>query len=173
MSGSSSSGKAYVNTLVFSIVSALVALGLLILLIWGPSRVRDFAFLIVTVELGLVAVMLASVVRIWLYERSLKEADKNKMTNIVMVDTCPDYWTARHTPTGKICENTYNAPRDADVQYSVSADSSVRQINLDALGKQKLPAVCSKVRSSYDKVAWVDLRSACDSYGMYSAASSS
>ena len=57
-------GKVYVNTLIFSVVSAVLALKLLVLLVWGPSHVREFAFLVVPIELGLTAVMVTPIVRI-------------------------------------------------------------------------------------------------------------
>ena len=163
----SSGGKIYVNTLVFSIVSALMALGLLMLLIWGPSQVRDFAFLIVTVELGLVCVMVASIIRIYMYERSLRQKAETAKRNLVMVDTCPDYWTANNTPTGTICKNSYNAPRVTNVSYSFGESGSgmPTQINLSEISRQKLPSVCAKI-DTYDKIAWTDLKSTCTSYGL-------
>lgn len=167
----SSGGKIYVNTLVFSIVSALMALALLMLLIWGPSQVRDFAFLIVTVELGLVCVMVASIIRIYMYERSLRKKAETAKRNLVMVDTCPDYWTATNTPTGTLCKNTYTAPRATNVSYVFGDDASgmPKQINLTEMSRQKLPSICEKV-NTYNKIAWTDLKSTCSSYGLLTQA---
>ena len=165
-------GKVYVNTLVFSVVSAVLALMLLVLLVWGPSQVRDFAFLVVTIELGLVAVMVTSIVRIWLYERSLEKDARNIQKNLMVVDTCPDYWTSDQTPTGKVCRNTYSVPRPPigkNVQYTFTGAGAPTQINLREVSKQKLPDLCKKISTSFKNVAWTDLKGACVSYSSLSS----
>lgn len=88
----SQSRALYVNTLIFSIIAGVVSFALLIVLIFASAS-REFAYGIVTFELGLIGVILYLIISIYLYERKLRETGSDNNKFIVAVDTCPDYFS--------------------------------------------------------------------------------
>lgn len=91
--GKNAKRSLYINTLVFSIIAALISVSLLVL-IFFVAGARGFIYAIVTTEVGLIAVIIAAIVRIYMYERKLKkEADQGNSV-IVNIDTCPDYFSS-------------------------------------------------------------------------------
>ena len=150
----------YFNTMIFSIVSALVSCGLLLLLIYGPDEVRAYAVLIITLELGLLSVMISTIARIYAYERSLESASRNARDNITLVDMCPDYWRIDRRGERTKCINGYRAPRTG-VEYK-TGPASVREIDLTDLSKNRtLEEVCRQVDTVHRDIPWSSLKTRC------------
>jgi hypothetical protein len=91
--GASTKRSVYINTIVFSIISAFVSIALLSMVIFLPAA-RVFVYAIITLELGLIAIIIAAVVRIVLYEKKLKKQADQGNAFLVNIDTCPDYFSS-------------------------------------------------------------------------------
>jgi hypothetical protein len=158
----------YVNTMVFAIVSGVVSLLLLLMAVYVPA-VSAYGLLVVTVEVGLLFIVLQAVIRIWLYERKLRNEARNLATNIVAVETCPDYYTATHNLDGTVvCDNKYASP---DKRTTITFPAGPATVDLSDFDSKVFADVCQTVNPTDPtdplyNVPWSDMRGKCSSYNM-------
>ena len=112
-SASAAARSLYINTMVFAIIAALVSMTLLLILIYVPSA-RVFVYGIATIELGLIAIIIAAIVSIYAYEKKMTKKAQEGNQFLVTVDTCPDYfsnsWSTPSTSTNGPANGPANGP---------------------------------------------------------------
>jgi hypothetical protein len=138
----------YIRTLVFSLVLTIActaSLGFLYL-----DSVRQYAWLLLTIEIGVLIVVISTIVSVYLYQLRMEEALKNSMDNLP-IELCPDYWTKDRS--GK-CTNIYVTP-DNRYKYMVGTVSVNKPV---AVGRS-LQEECRE--NSGSQYPWVYLRARC------------
>lgn len=164
------SKRMYTNTVIFTVFAGIISGALLLLLLLMPGIIAGYTPLVVTVQLGLLAVVIWAVVVIILRERSDKKAERNALQNRLAVLTCPDYWTLTDDPTGNgrgVCMNTYVTPsafgdKNRDNSATFTTQSKRGTVNLAEVNDKSLAEAC-KVATALG-APWTDLRAMCDSY---------
>lgn len=96
----------YVNTMIFTIVSGVLSLILLLALVYVPS-VAEYSVLILTIQVGLLAIILQALVRLWWAQRSKDIDMATSNRNTLAVTFCPDYMVASGDASGVTCTNSY------------------------------------------------------------------
>lgn len=174
----------YLNTMIFAIVSGVVSMILLLALIYVPT-VSNYAILILTVQIGLIAIVIQALIRIWLNWRSRLTATDMATNNTLAVGFCPDYMIASANSAssggGVMCTNAYAAVGTASpvpiwtgnsLTGSAPAPSTV---DLSKLDGQPIATVCQAINDkktiptllpngSTSTVPWTDLRSRCTAF---------
>jgi hypothetical protein len=105
---------AYFNTLVFTIISGIVSLGILIFMFFKPAA-KLFPFLI-TVEIGIFLIIIVTITQIVLAEKE-KNKYKNQKNFTINFTSCPDYYIERNVGDKKICSNEYIVQDKNKVNY--------------------------------------------------------
>lgn len=171
----------YINTMVFSIVSGVASLILLLALIYVPWMTR-YAILILTVQVALVAIALTALIQIWWSSRKGKNATDISNRNALAVGFCPDYMVATQTDAniggGTTCVNTYSGTKtkiwtgSTDPADPLAPDT----VQLSLLDQQPIGAVCQAANdktqppasnlltASTASVPWTELRSRCTTF---------
>ena len=104
--------KSYVNTLIFTIISAIISVCLLILLLLGA--LGEYAYFVIGVEVGIFAIIAYCIYKIW---KSSKCAAKTNP--ILHFNSCPDFYTQRTDNEGQpYCANEH-AVKDAYGNQSI------------------------------------------------------
>lgn len=104
--------RMYVNTMIFTIVSGVLSLILLLALIYVPSM-AEYSILILTIQIGLLLIIIQALIRLWRERRKRDNNAKVSALNTLRVGFCPDYMVAGQDPndptnTATICYNTYD-----------------------------------------------------------------
>ena len=162
---SQSKTNLYFTTMIFTIVSGLICLGLLVLLIYGPETTRQYSPLIITIQVGLLLNIIIAVLRIMYIENKLDDVTKNSRDNLLSVKECPDYWTLGGNTNGRrVCNRTYSVRTDDSqtVEYKLGRVDEVEQINLDDFDRKPMYEVCGNV--SGKSFPWTDVRAVCNAY---------
>lgn len=158
----------YFNIFVFTIISGIVSLFLMLLLIFGSSSVTKYTTLIITVEVGLIVNIIVALFRIYKYERKLDKLAQNSMDNLLTVKTCPDYWTTKEVGGAKHCDRQYVLPPSADDNNLtggiLAMQGSRDTLNLSEFDGQSMSTVCSKVNTL--NTPWTDVRAACSAFNI-------
>lgn len=154
----------YLNTLIFCIVAKAVTVLLLVLLLF--EKVRKYSYLILTVEVCLVAIIIISLVRISSYEKKKAKEAENTLTQKVAVTSCPDYFVKSvNEESDTICLKDYTTP-DGRYTYNFTGFTSSNNINLDKnFEKQDLKALCTLMSDTnypYKNIAWTDIKGKCE-----------
>jgi hypothetical protein len=155
----------YVNTMVFCIVAGIVSLMLLLLIMSASEHVRRFSPFIITIEVGLVLVIVLAIVRLIMYEREALKANQLGLLNKLSVQTCPDYWTRY----GDTCVNGFSTSVNPNVTYRIAGspnankDVMVTTLALSDYDNMTVVDACTKVNALVQG-PWTDVRSVCDSY---------
>lgn len=158
----------YLNTMVFTVMAGVVSLMLLLLLMTGSELATEYAALIITLELGLVAVIIAAILRIYWYERRLSRASKNGLENQLAVKSCPDYWTMKEARDGSTsCVNTYTTPVAAGAGAMAPVTTFKTQATKDVVqlsdyNNKPIRTLCPMVKEL--NAPWTEVRAVCDSY---------
>jgi hypothetical protein len=105
---------AYFNTLVFTIISGIVSLGILIFMFFKPAA-KLFPFLI-TVEIGIFLIIIVTITQIILAEKE-RNRYKNQKNFTINFTSCPDYYIERNVGDKKICSNEYIVQDKNKVDY--------------------------------------------------------
>ena len=165
----------YVGTMVFSIVAAVISVMLILYIVYGPPEARDYMYVVLTIEFGMLAIIINSIAQIYLYERDMKKLSLDAASNLVLVQSCPDYYTRVVDPKkGVSCSNVFVAPSTGDM-YSIGRGSNVgdfmrngADVQIKDYENKKLKDVCADfaVSKPLYNVPWTDLRTRCDSYNL-------
>lgn len=162
--------RLYVNTVVFTVVAAIITVALLVVAVAVPAA-NEYKALLITVEVGLLAVVFQAVLRINTLIHRRKDLLNTAMDNVIPADTCPDYFTAvRNADGSRLCKNVYESPRD-NVQYSF-VDRPNREvpdhIQLRGIDGKNVRDMCKEVdptdpgHENYN-IPWTELRAKCRS----------
>lgn len=150
----------YLNTLIFCLVAKSITVLILVALVFQP--VRKFAYLILTIELGLVAIVIYSLYSMKQYENQMKQQYDNIMNAPLSIDSCPDYFVKDIQNDQTICNNSYTTP---DGKYSyVFGDSATNIVNIDKTfgADSSYTDACGKMNTPpLTGFAWTDLSSKC------------
>jgi len=186
----------YVNTMVFSIIAAVLSLALLLVMLYMP-QVRSFMVGIVVLEVGLVAMILYSIISIYMYEAAQRKKAAETSNQLVSVDTCPDYFVRAYADPavdssnkGAICQNGYPSQDGSRKFFFVRRGCSSRSTteggcNLEGAGTDaknflvrlanynsiKSNDLCSQVNTvdpakPFANVPWTDVKSRCTSLSL-------
>ena len=104
---------AYFNTLVFTIISGIISLGILIFMFFKPAA-KLFPFLI-TVQIGIFLIIIISIYQIVSAEK-LKDKYKDTKNFAINFSLCPDYYVERNINGTKVCSNEYIVEDDNRVK---------------------------------------------------------
>jgi hypothetical protein len=154
----------YINTMVFTIIAGILSAALFVLLWMGSDMVREFAHLIITIELGLLIIIISAVIRVYRYEKRLAQEQGNTLKNAIAVKLCPDYWTMHEKNGNRSCTNSYTTPDGAST-YVFQGKSN--KLDLSVFDGSKVATVCKAVAEQNSP--WTDVRAACDSYNISTA----
>ena len=164
--------RLYLNTAVFCLVAGVVSLLLLLVLLYGGEGAAQYTVFIVTVEIGLAIVVVASLITIVRKERAARQLAINGVSNKMAVSSCPDYWTY-NSSTG-VCDNTYTPPSlggasdEATVTTTFTLPNSKnRTIKPRDLDKKTISTVCQEVGKVPEP--WTDLRPTCATFNLVSS----
>lgn len=161
----------YIGTMVFSITAAIVTLAIFAVLVFYPSAINEYMFLVYTIMFGLVVIIIQSIVRIYMYERKIGNINKNVSMNLMTVDTCPDYFVRSADKNKRYtCRNNYTTP-DKKYTYSVLAPSSTRplaSVDTSLWNAKPMSDVCKEFNTNATlyPYPWTDLKAKCDAYNM-------
>lgn len=171
----------YINTMIFSIVSGVVSLIMLLALIFVPWVAR-YAILILTVQVALVAIVLAALIQIWWSGRQdLKDTNLSNQ-NALAVGFCPDYMVAKAADSsvggGTTCDNKYagtttkiwtgskdpkDPPAPDTVQLSLLDQQPIGTV-CQAANDKTQPPVSKLLTASTASIPWTELRSRCTTF---------
>lgn len=155
--------RVYINTLVFALVSIAVLLSMLLALMF-ITALASYAAFCITIAIGLLLVVIGAVIRIWLYQTRMKEMARTIRDNTVVVQTCPDYYTATNHMDGTvICSNSYVT---GDGTTEISFLRGPATIDLSKYDKMTLREVCDDVDPTNPNahnynIPWTNLRGTC------------
>lgn len=152
----------YINTMVFTIIAAVVCMLLFLALYFGTGSMGEFSYMIITIELGLLAVIIQAVVRIYLYEARLKKEHSNAMDSALRVQSCPDYWTLHENGAVRECKASYVSP-DGMTKFIMHDKSDT--VVISDLDKKSVNVVCAEVGAR--NAPWTDVRTACSSFNAF------
>jgi hypothetical protein len=143
--------------MVFSIIAGVISLMLLLLLFYGSDAATMYAPLIITVEVGLVAILITAVVRIYLFERKAARERKDARNKTLAVNACPDYWVKNADGT---CTNLFTAAAGNASFTMNTTDPSVTSIALADYDGHTLADVCQKAHNL--GAPWTEVRAECE-----------
>lgn len=150
----------YINTMVFCIVAGIISLMLLLLVFNSSDAVRAYTPLVITIEVGLIIVIIAAIWNIIAYERSIDSAAKNSFNARLNVTSCPDYWTQ----DGLVCTNSYSP--SPNVKYTMLGTSTLDSkvsFSLSNYNNYSISQACSNV--FYKNLSpWSQVDSVCGSF---------
>lgn len=154
----------YVNTVIFCVVMKIIAIVILGAILMGYVNEHSTYFLI-TIEVGIVVIIIAALASISTYEKRMAAEAKNLLKAKMNLLSCPDF----HTQTAKnTCLSNYTTP-DGRYTYTFVGGSNVsltnylnkpvseacEQMNIDMTYVDKDSGL------SY-RYPWTDLTSKCD-----------
>lgn len=154
----------YVNTVIFCVVLKIISIVVLGLILMNYVNDKIMYFLI-TLELGIVVIVIAALTSIAGYEKRIAEETKNALKSKMNLLTCPDYFTQ----TAKnVCVNAYTTP---DGKYTYTLIGAVNVPLGNYLNKPMMEACDAFNKSvvstdpqkgvSY-RYPWTDMESKCD-----------
>jgi hypothetical protein len=135
--------------IVIAIVSAII---LAALIIWRQTEaMQRWTPLVLTIEFGLVVILLWSIASSWRQERKRNRSMDRLRTSDLAVTACPDYWTTSSASNGDvICTNVFKSPSDPKVTYTIQGTSrspGARNINLSSYDGHTVKEVCDLAKT--------------------------
>lgn len=150
----------YMNTIVFSFVTVVILVVLIVAQYKGKSDIlQKYIVFVVTLQIGLLMITIYALYKVLNYESMLKKSKNDKRRLRLL--SCPDYWTLNEDGKGsRICERTYNIPDGKIVMPGV-----VNSIDLNKYDMQLMKDVCKNVKNDLgSNGVWSALKSECDAY---------
>jgi hypothetical protein len=109
--------QSYVNTLVFAIVAGMISLILLLGLLF-TTAMGAYSWFVITLEVGLITIIIWTLVRIFTYESRMRRMNRNATKNALVAQTCPDYYTVFHDAVGSAdCRNIFRGRSPANEEF--------------------------------------------------------
>lgn len=94
----------YYNTLVFTIISGLICVGILFLLF--VESFRKYKYAIITVEVGTIILIIYCIYKIISYQSKMENM-KRSQAFALPFDKCPDYYIKKNVGDKTLCSNEY------------------------------------------------------------------
>ena len=175
------SSSSYLNTLIFCIIAKAVTVGLLVVLLLPVKGIANWAYLILTIEIGLLFVIVFTLYKVSVYESSLNALKTSAGSQPAVLDVCPDYFIKNVTSEDTQCLSQYTTA-DQRYQYKFTESSSGGNIPpIDLTGILATPTascggfspktmndVCTATAGAqYANVSWTDLKSKCGVLDLY------
>ncbi len=157
--------RIYLRGIIFCVIAAVVLLGLLLLLLFGGDAVAGATPFLITVQVGLLSIVIYVLVQVVRQARSTNDARRNALANRLAARSCPDYWTLNNDNK---CINKYDGP-SATFRLPANTgtpgteeDGVYTKLNLTSLDNKSLQEVCDVV----DKLGapWTDLKPTCNAH---------
>ena len=156
----------YMNTMVFAVVAGIISLMLLLLIMRASDVVQQYSAFIITIEVGLVLIILVAIYRIIAFERRRSNAAKVGADMRLSVKSCPDYWT---NVDGNMCINSFRVA-GKPYSYRIVGDDSVsdaknpvQSLKLSDYDGQSVNFACNKANAKV-RTPWTEVKPVCDSY---------
>ena len=116
MGAQTSSKVSYFNTLIFTIVSGIVSLMLLMLLFFDLGK--KYIYLIITIEVGIF--MVIGMCLYMIIKNELELAKGKDKSNVKFSFTeCPDYFVKTEDKSRVICKNNYTMIDPSGIKYTM------------------------------------------------------
>ena len=156
----------YVNTMVFCIIAGIISMMLLLLIMSASERIKKLSTFIITVEVGLLVIIVLAIWRLIYYEHKALKQAQTATGNKLSVNSCPDYWT-RYSDT---CVNGFSTSANPNVTYRVAGTATpadlaaqTSTISLTDYNNLSISDACMKVQAQV-QAPWTDVRAVCDSF---------
>jgi len=153
----------YLNTLIFCIVAKAVTVIMLVLLFTKVGK--PLAYMILTLELGMVSVIIFALVQIRKYEKARAAQYEQFLRSAAQVTTCPDYYVREADVYDEsTCKNSYRTP-DNKYEYIFQVPSFT--IDKVFTNKMTYADACLRVTASnptgpnFNQIAYTDLKDKC------------
>ena len=157
----------YVNTVIFCVVLKIISIIILGTILLGYVNEKVLYFLI-TVELGIVVIVVAALINIARYESRIAEETKNILKAKMTLISCPDY----HTQTeNNMCLSNYTTP-DGRYTYTFTGGTGSNNVSLACYLNQPAEKACADFHQyiSYTdtqnnvafKYPWTEMSAKCD-----------
>jgi hypothetical protein len=101
----SDSKISYFNTMIFTIITGIFSLLLLLVLLFSGGR--KVLPMIITIEVGAFLIIAVCITQIILNERS-KDKNSNDLASFIKFVNCPDYYMKRFINDKEICSNEHS-----------------------------------------------------------------
>lgn len=157
--------SSYINTLIFCVVCKVVMLVLLVTLITDVGW--SFSYLILTVEIALVAIIAYTLYKIYAYQKEIDAAAQASTTAPSLLSTCPDYFVMSTTDESgdTICNSTYTTP-DGKLTYifnQSATGANIDQLNLTSIlsNNKTMQSLCNSTTTPPMTYSWTDITSRC------------
>jgi len=160
----------YMNTLWFTTIFKAVTVIILMLLVFPFTK--PYFPLLLTIEVGLVIIIVWALVRIMLIKNNMNKQYKTIQETVMTNASCPDYFTrGSNDKSETLCFNKYVTPDSRKIYYFMDPSSSKKaidlnsEINIDKLFSDRFQNVCAGPLSShpmYKRIPWTDVKPLCD-----------
>lgn len=158
----SGSVQNYINTLIFAIVAKAVTVLLLGLLFTDIGKM--LAFFILTVEFGLVTIIVISLWQIYAHDKKRDKEVANLRKAKVNINQCPDYYTKMSDgKDGVECDPVYRTP-DGAFEYTFTTP----KFPLSTFKGKTFTEVCDIVQKEnpsdgidFTEIPWTDIKAKC------------
>ncbi len=147
----SSTTKHFVNTIIFCVLLKFIGLLLMALVVlgWVP---KTMVYFLITVEMGIIAIVTISLVSITRYEARLKKERDALSKSKLLGLACPDY----HTFSNNICMSNYTTA-NGRFTYTFGSNNNVA---LEDFSGKALDYACTYAKYGVD-YPWTDMASKC------------
>lgn len=155
----------YINTMVFCVVAGIISLMLLLLIMNASETVQQFSPFVITVEVGLLLIIIWAIYQIIVYEQRTLRAAKNGYNSRLYVNTCPDYWTQ----VGMKCTNSFVPHNNSKTTFTIgeetisSSSGNKAMISLSDYDNMSISKACEKARKEVAS-SWTDVDAVCNSF---------
>ena len=130
----------YVNTIIFCLILKIISIIVLGLVLFDFAHPMIIYFLI-TIEIGIIAVIAISLYSISKYEKRMAEESKNILKSRIDLVMCPDYFTRGNQD---VCINSYTTG-DGRFTYTIEGSSNVSLVDYT---NKKVDEVCKRFTNS-------------------------
>lgn len=159
----------YLNTIIFCVVAKAISIIILGLLVF--PAIRHYAIFLITVELGLVFIIIWSMVKISNYDKRMAKESEDIRKSALTSVSCPDYYVKESNAdmTGSVCKNGYVTP-DNRFEYKFirpeGNEHEIDTIDVDTMFlKKTVDDACTMISAAPGAsgwpIPWTDLRSKC------------
>jgi hypothetical protein len=153
----------YINTLIFCIVAKVVTLLLLVLLLFDAAW--NFSYLILTLEVGLIAIIAYTLYKVYAYQKAIDKAAAEAATAPPLLNSCPDYFlmSVQDETGNRVCSSTYTTGDGKNTYQFTSAGVDVPSQDMSRMtdATKAMSALCSAQQNTISGFAWTDLKSRC------------
>jgi hypothetical protein len=163
-----SSEHTYLNTLAFTVIAE--AITVVILGILAFDGVKPYAPFLVSIEIGLLIVIIWSLYSIYKH-KSQMELNFKTMKNATLYNiSCPDYFVRDGNEEGhQICRNQYETP-DGNIRYKFigvnnETKEPIEEIDMSVnINEKKLDHICPNLLAPgapYGNIPWTGIKPSC------------